>query len=278
MDGSVFAPNTTGACPEHAIHGGETLMSRLSCLATVLGLLLPASPGAQHRAAPLTPMPRSLEIEFALSALPPGLRQDAAVHVLDPDHGYRPAKHGTSGVTCVVQRTQWELGEFRDDLYVPLCFDAAGTGTYLKAILDTATLRAQGMEASAVKATVKARFDDGTYVPRKPGISYMLAPVMRTIGPPDLAVRTMAMPHLMFYAPGLTNADLGAKPDLADPDSLKWPFVDRQGHDGHSYMIQMAGLSEKVDILAREKPLLDALCTHRVVLCLPPVGGDRANH
>ena len=34
------------------------------------------------------------------------------------------------------------LGEFRDDLYVPLCYDAAGAATYLKAIMDTAALRA----------------------------------------------------------------------------------------------------------------------------------------
>ena len=29
----------------------------------------------------------------------------------------------------------------------------------------------------------------------------MVAPVMRTVGPPDMQVHTMPMPHLMFYAP-----------------------------------------------------------------------------
>lgn len=253
-------------------------MARLPSIVALTALLLAAPADAQRHASSLTPMPRPLEIQFALSALPPRLRPDATVHVLDPDHGYRTARQGTSGVTCVVQRTQWELGEFRDDLYVPLCFDAAGSETYLKAILDTAALRARGMEASAIRSTMSGRFADRTYVPGKSGVSYMLAPVMRTIGPPDLQVHTMAMPHLMFYAPDVTNADLGAKPDLADKASLQWAFVDRQGHDAHSYIIQMAGAAETADILAREQPLLDALCAHRALLCLPAAAGDHAKH
>lgn len=243
-------------------------MRRIHILIAIGGLLLAPLASAQH-AAPLTPMPATLEIRYALSALPPALRDDATVQVLDPARGYRVAKSGRSGVTCVVERTQWELAEYRDDLYVPLCYDAEGTRTYLQAILDAAALRARGMDAATLKATIAARFRDGTYVPRKTGVSYMLAPVMRTLGPPDMQVHTMAMPHLMMYAPGVTNADLGARPDLADPASLRWPFIDRQGDDAHSYIIQMAGAAEAAGIVARERPLLDALCRHRAELCLP---------
>jgi hypothetical protein len=71
----------------------------------------------------------------------------------------------------------------------------------------------------------------------------MVGPIMRTIGPPDLAVRTMAMPHLMFYAPNLTNEDIGAVPNLSDHASLLYPFVDRQGVAEHTYMIQLIGES-----------------------------------
>jgi hypothetical protein len=179
------------------------------------------------------------------------------------------AKKGGNGIACLVERTQWELGEFRDDLYVPLCYDAAGTVTYLKMIMDTAALRAQGMDAKAVKAQIERRWANKTYqLPAKPGLSYMVAPLMRTLGPPDLAVRTMAMPHLMFYAPHVTNEDIAAKPDLADHASLLWPFVDRQGNAEHSYFIVMVGAAEKAQILREEKPLLDALCAYREILCL----------
>ena len=29
----------------------------------------------------------------------------------------------------MVERTAWELADFRNDIYIPLCYDAAGTTT-----------------------------------------------------------------------------------------------------------------------------------------------------
>jgi hypothetical protein len=135
--------------------------------------------------------------------------------------------------------------------------------------MDAAALRAQGFDPAALKAEIEKRFKNGTYkAPDKPGVSYMIGPLMRTIGPPDLKVHTMAMPHLMFYAPFITNADIGAEPDLGNPESLKSPFIDRQGNGEQSYMIQMIGETEKAKILADEKELIDDLCAYRDVLCL----------
>jgi len=214
-------------------------------------------------------MPPALETQFALSAAPPASRDQATVYLLDPRSGYRLARQGTSGLTCIVQRTAWEHGSYRDDIYIPLCYDTVGTQTYLKYIMDAATLRAQGMSASALKAEIERRFANRTYtVPQKAGVSYMVAPVMRTGGPPDMQVHTMAMPHLMFYAPHVTNADIAAHPDLHDHSSLLYPFIDRQGNDEQSYMIQLLGATEKAGVLATEKPLIDALCAYRSVLCL----------
>ena len=225
--------------------------------------------GAAHAAQALEPMPAQLETQLALAAAPPALRAEATVFLLDPKTGYHVATQGRNGVACLVERTQWELGEFRDDLYVPLCYDAAGTGTYLQMIMDTAAMRAKGMSAAAVKAEVERRWADKTYrVPAKHGLSYMVAPVMRTAGPPDMKVHTLAMPHLMFYAPFASNADIAAKPDFTDHASLSWPFADRQGNAEHTYFIVMVGAAEKAQILREEKPLLDALCAYREILCL----------
>ncbi len=225
--------------------------------------------GVARAAQALEPMPVQLETQLALAAAPPALRAEATVFLLDPKTGYRLSQQGKNGVACLVERTQWELGEFRDDLYVPLCYDAAGTQTYLQMIMDTAAMRARGMSAAAVKAEVERRWTSKIYrVPAKPGLSYMVAPLMRTVGPPDLKVHTLAMPHLMFYAPSATNADIAARPDIADHASLRWPFVDRQGNDEHTYFIVMVGAAEKADILRDEKPLLDALCAYREILCL----------
>jgi hypothetical protein len=214
-------------------------------------------------------MPLELETKFALSAAPPGLRAKAAVYLLDPGKGYYLARPGTSGVACAVQRTQWEFADYRNDIYYGICYDAAGVKTYLQVMLDAAALRAQGMSPWALKTEIEKRFHDKTYLPpAKPGVSYMVSPIMRTIGPPDLEVQTMAMPHLMFYAPYLTNEDIGAVPDLSNHHSLVYPFVDKQGIAEHTYMIQLMGDAEKARILADEKPLIDALCAYRDLLCL----------
>lgn len=215
-------------------------------------------------------MPPQLETRYALSALPPALRDKASVYLLNPKAGYVLSRRGTSGIECLVERTAWELVDFRNDIYIPLCYDAAGLKGHFKAIIDSAALRAQGSSPEALKAEIEKRWANGTYqAPQKPGLSYMVSPVMRTIGPPDLKVHTMPMPHLMFYASGLTNDDIGAAPpNFADPASLRNPFIDRQGHDAQSYMIQMIGEAEKANILADEKQLLQDLCVHRDVLCL----------
>jgi hypothetical protein len=215
-------------------------------------------------------MPAKLESQFALSALPPALRDQATVYLLDPKKGYQLSRQGTSGVACLVERTVWELADFRNDIYIPLCYDAVGTKTYLKVIMDAATLRAQGMSPVALKAEIENRYRNKTYkAPEKAGLSYMVAPVFRTVGPPDMKVHTMPMPHLMFYAPNITNEDIGAAPDLSVHSSLLYPFIDKQGIAEQSYVIQLIGEAEKAKIMADEKNLLAALCTYRASLCLP---------
>ena len=234
---------------------------------SLIGLSAPPSQAAETT---IEQMPAELETRFALSALPPALRDKATVYLLDPEKGYQLSRRGTSGVACLVERTAWEMADFRNDIYIPLCYDAVGTKAHLKVIMDTAALRAQGMSPAALKAEVENRYKNKTYkVPEKVGLSYMVAPVMRTVGPPDMKVHTMAMPHLMFYAPGITNEDIGAAPNLSDHSSLLYPFIDKQGNAEQSYMIQLIGEVEKAKILADEKTLLDDLCAHRDVLCLP---------
>lgn len=243
---------------------------RWICGLVAVGLVsVAATPSSDAPETTIDRMPAALETQFALSAAPPGLRAQATVYLLDPATGYRLSRQGKSGVTCLVERTAWELADFRNDIYIPLCYDAVGTTTYLKVIMDAAALRARGMGPAALKTEIERRYGAKTYrAPVKPGVSYMVAPVFRTIGPPDLKVHTMAMPHLMFYAPHTTNADIGAAPDLADPASLHHPFIDRQGIAEQSYMIQLVGDAEKAKILNDERALVDALCSYRRVLCL----------
>jgi hypothetical protein len=56
-------------------------------------------------------MPESLEVRFELSAVPPHLRDGATTYVLDPGKGYVLGHKGTSGVSCIVVRSDWQLRE-----------------------------------------------------------------------------------------------------------------------------------------------------------------------
>jgi hypothetical protein len=249
---------------------GGTTRDRLTAFVAAIGILTAtAEVRAQAPGTPLDPIPAELETRWALSALPPALREGATVHRLVPRKGYELARQGTNGMTCLVQRTVWESGELRNDIYIPLCYDAAGTSTYLRVIMDAAALRARGVNATTLKATIAGRYADGTYpVPARAGLSYMMAAVVRTYGLPDMQVHTWSMPHLMFYAPHVTNGDIGATPDPNDLATLRYPFIDRQGNGEQSYMIQMLGEAETAKLLADEKPLIDALCAYRSLLCL----------
>jgi hypothetical protein len=78
-------------------------------------------------------LPRDLEIQLALSALPAHLRENATVYVLTPGKGFEVARKGTNGFHALVARTgddafrgSWPLTQYRDDILYPISFDTAG--------------------------------------------------------------------------------------------------------------------------------------------------------
>jgi predicted ester cyclase len=214
--------------------------------------------------APLEKMPETLEVAFALSALPPHLKNDATVYVLDPTKGYVTAKTGVNGFSCIVERTEWERAEFRNDIYTPICFDSEGSRKILPVWTDTAALRAQGQLSPAdVKTEISRRFAIGQYVaPSRTGISYMLAPLMRTYPAASDMIMTMSMPHYMFYAPNVSDKDIGGLP------LSPYPFI--LGEGPHGYIILLAGAEAKAKILDDNKGLVTELCSYRSLLCLDP--------
>jgi len=213
----------------------------------------------------LDKMPANLETEFALSALPPQLRSAATVYLLDPAKGYYVARKGENGFICFIARTNWEWAEFRKDLFAPMAFDAEGAKTIFPMYRDAAAMRASGkFTPLQIKDSVVNRIHSGIYkAPASGGVSYMLAPVMRvyTGKPGDNNVMTMNMPHYMFYAPYITDSDVGF-----DPNSPKGPWLinsgntvlgDRKGPEG--YFIVPADETAKTKILADGKDLLKQL-------------------
>lgn len=252
----------------HKTFGGMIVMR--SKLVGVIGLLVSihcaaqtAGTGAQAPAPKLDRMPEALEVRFALSAAPPHLRDAATTYVLDPAKGYVVSRPGTNGISCIVVRSDWQWGDrpFRDDIAWAVCFDAEGSRTLLQDYIYAAELRARGMDSKQVHVDVTKKFGSKDYPnPARNGVAYMIAPVMRGWTDRNEPV-TMNMPHYMFYAPGLTDADIGGK-----PFSL-YPFMLRMSPGRDDVIILLVGEAEKAAILSQEKDLLEDLCSYRSYLC-----------
>lgn len=96
----------------------------------------------------------------------------------------------------------------------------------------------------------------------------MLSPVLRTYTNPDESdsVATLNIPHIMYYAPNVSNEDIGGK-----PGSL-YPFLILSGP--HGYIIQLLGLTERAAVNKEYEEMLAKLCKIKEVWCLPKPKGQ----
>lgn len=255
------------------------LQKTVQTIALIAALVFPptASAPAQTQQAPNVPntlesLPRELEIQLALSALPPHLRDNATVYVLNPAKGFAVARKGTSEFYALVARTgddafrgAWPLTRYRDDILYPIAFDKAGAKAQLRVFLDAAEMQAKGTPPVELKKIMQQRHKAGYYkAPERAGISYMLSPVLRTYFEPDESERVMTVnyPHVMYYAPGVSKEDVGGG-ELGGA----YPFVILEGH--HGYMIQALGVTEIAAIAKEYEEMLARLCRIKDVWCLP---------
>ena len=246
-------------------------MRTVQTIAVIAGLLV--SLGANPRNA-IEPLPRDLEIQLALSALPPHLRDAATVYVLNPARGFEVARPGTNGFHAFVARTgddafrgEWPLTKYRDDILYPIAFDNAGAKAQMRIFFDAAQLQAKGTPAAELKRIMQQRLKAGFYpAPARAGVAYMLSPVLRTYVNPDAndTVLTANVPHVMYYAPNVSNQDIGgAQPK---PGSL-YPFVIL--HGPHGYSIQFLGVTETAAVNREYGDMLARLCSVKQAWCLP---------
>lgn len=222
---------------------------------------------------PARDLPRDLEMELALSALPSHLRGEATVYLLGTSLRFEVARKGTNGFHTFVSRNDvnafngsWPHTEYQDDILMPIAFDDAGSRAQMQVFFDMAELRAAGTAAEDMKAIINSRYESGHYrAPDRAGISYMLAPVFRTYVNPEETnvIATMNVPHYMFYAPGVSNDQIGGK------FQSEHPFMLNQSPGPHGYIIQTVGQAEKEAINKEYAKMIARLCEVRDVYCLP---------
>jgi hypothetical protein len=252
-------------------------MRKIQIFVVIAGILFSLAANADNKETrgvthKIEPLPRDLEIQLALSALPPHLRDHATVYVLNPDKGFEVARKGTNGFYAFVARTgddtfrgSWPLAKYRDDILYPISFDKAGTGAQMRVFFDAAEMQAKGTPPEELKRIIKDRFKSGYYkAPKRAGVSYMLSPILRTYFNPDEGDRvvTLNVPHVMYYAPNVSNEDIGG----GKPAGM-YPFVIMPGP--HGYIIQLLGQAERAAINKEYKGMLVRLCKIKDAWCLP---------
>jgi len=255
---------------------------RMQAIALIVAFLFALTSNAQNKMGTkgfgkIDTLPRDLEIQLALSALPPHLRDGATVYVLNPDKGFEVARKGTNEFHAFVSRNgddamrgAWPLKEYRDDILYPISFDEAGAKAIMPVFFDIAKMQAQGMDPGKLKKTIQDRYKTHYYkAPERAGISYMLSPVLRTYVNPDNeeTVLTANVPHIMYYAPNVTNEDVGGA--KVKPAS-EYPFVILTGP--HGYTIQFLGEKERKEVTKGYEQMLTRLCQINELWCLPKDG------
>ena len=253
-------------------------MRNVQTLIVIASLLFTLSANAENnKASKVEPLQRDLEIQLALSALPPHLRDSASVYVLNPDKGFEVAHKGTNEFHAFVARTgddtfrgSWPFTKYRDDILYPVSFDKAGVKAQMRVFFDAAEMQAKGTPPGELKKIIQDRFNGGFYkAPERAGISYMLSPVLRGYINPEEndSVATLNIPHVMHYAPHVSNNDIGGgKPGGMDPFVIF--------HGPHGYTIQFLGLTERAVINKEYEEMLARLCKIKEAWCLPNPKGQ----
>jgi hypothetical protein len=267
-------------------------MRKFQTIAAIVALLFLLTASAQNKQISdgmnkIDPLPRDLEIQLALSALPPHLRDNATVYVLNPNKGFEVGRKGTNGFHAFVARTgddtfrgSWAFTKYRDDILYPISFDEAGSKAQMRVFFDAAEMQAKGTPPEELKKIIQGRYKAKYYkAPERAGVSYMLSPILRTYVNPDEndSVATSNIPHVMHYAPYVANQDVGGA--IPSPEQFRYysehgrwpdspsPFVIL--HGPHGYFIQFLGVTERDAINKGYEGMLAQLCKIKEAWCLP---------
>lgn len=209
----------------------NTKMMKAYFMIIGLSLALPVLSGPMV-AEPFYPLSEDCEREIALSAAPIHLQEKAGVLILG-DNGFYSIRPSTNNFTCIVNR---------DDPHVlkPTCFDREGTETIIPKIEFFGEQLLAGVPLIDIKKEIARRFESGEYIsPRRPGVAYMLSRYNRPYNS-QTGQLLFFPPHVMFYAPNLTNKDIGF--DMASfRTEQSLPGIGYQGPHGYMIMISDDG-------------------------------------
>jgi hypothetical protein len=205
---------------------------RCGCVLAIATAAVAAPTGAQSQAgSPLGPVAGmtltvAQEVRLAESAAPDSVARAAGVFVYGPS-GYIRQRVSRNGFECIVNRDSWIDGY---DALKPTCYDREGARTILPVLLRIGELTAQRVRADSIGREINRSFATGVFSrPAHTGVAYML---QGDIAAYDAAAGTVKVrafpPHLMLYAPGVRQEDLGITEHAAGADP-RLPMIYSRG-------------------------------------------------
>ena len=190
----------------------------------------------------------SSEIEAKLARLggPSHIRSGATVYVYRRGTGFTLHAQGSNGFTCMLNRDAFLYGA---KAFKPTCWDEVGENSYVPVMLSVGRWLAEGLTTPEVRARIEAGFQGGQFqAPRRSGIAYMVAGDLDLDIESGSIIRTLFPGHHMYYAPYVTNDQLGV--DLAAraaDQSLPRVFTGGAGGIHLAYIISMVGHAKRGD-------------------------------
>ena len=167
-------------------------------------------------------MTAECEQALALSALPSQMRAGASIYVLTAD-GFAKTIESTGPFTCIVQRNHPKS-------LIPQCLDQQGAELLIPAIIHKTNMALSGASAADIQTDFQARAASGEFkAPDQLGVNYMMSHYNYIyLQGPGRVVRIP--PHLMHYAPNVTDEDIGAADDAPQKGM---PHINDQGIHGY---------------------------------------------
>lgn len=195
--------------------------------ATVAGLAMPLSAALGSNG--VNPeMSQACEEALAVSSLPLRLRDRASVYVWKGDD-FEKTISSEGGFHCAVQRNHPQA-------IIPVCFTAHGENSLLPAALYKTKLALNGTSAEEAERLFAAKLLSGEVRPASgPGINYMMSDFISIHTGQEPAFMKVP-PHVMFFAPYLTNEDVGGLEVEAAMAQKGVPTVVAD-NPMHSYMV-----------------------------------------
>lgn len=176
-----------------------------------------------------TPFQSKITVEcekaLALSALPLRLRDQASVYTLG-QNGFQLSQSSDGPFTCIVERNH-------PNSIIPQCADKAGADSVIPGIIQKSEWTLAGMSPEERKKRFEVLVQKGEMrAPSRPGINYMMSNF-------NLAWNTKGgqfmrlPPHVMFYAPNLSNEDVGGSFQEAMGGNRGTPYIVDVGIHGY---------------------------------------------